>query len=137
MKIVFVRDARPSDTDQFAAWASTTPHNEIDPGVLTYKNSSCLCAYNQDGVIAYLPVQRPVHMESLAVRPGAPDHLVVQALQAFLQYLVTAAQVEGSGEVYFMGTEETVPKLALRHGFEKLPFSVYRLKIKDLGPCQQ
>lgn len=134
MKIAFVRDARPADTPLFAEWAVATPHNEIDPAVLTYRSTTCLCAYNADGPVVFMPVQRPLHMESLAVRPGAPEHEVAHALRSLLQNLVTTAQAEGRGEIYFMATEDTVPKLAHRHGFEKLPYSVYRLKIKDLEP---
>jgi hypothetical protein len=137
MKIVFVRDARPTDVTQFAEWATKTPNNEIDPAVLAYRSSNCLCAYTKDHVVLYMPVQRPLHMESLAVSPDAAEHEVAAALRALLQHLVGVAQEEGRGEIYFMGTEKTVPKLAERHGFEKLPFSVYRLKLKDLEPCQQ
>jgi len=48
------------------------------------------------------------------------------------QQFVTQAHSRGAGEIYFLGTDEGTDQLATNQIFEKLPYSVYRLKVKDL-----
>jgi N-acetylglutamate synthase-like GNAT family acetyltransferase len=131
---VFVRAARKEDREKFAEWAAKTPKNELDLDVVGYKSTSFRCAYNRDKIICFLPVQRALHMESLARNPDASDTEVAAALLALLQDTMRSAEEEGVGEIYFMGTEETVPKLAARRGFEELPYRIFRLKLKNSEP---
>jgi hypothetical protein len=129
---VFIRPARIEDKDLFTEWAMSTPGNEVDPAVLKYANTSIRCAFTREKIICFMPVQRPLHMESLAVNPEASELEVAAALRSLLQDVVTSAYAEGSGEIYFVATEETVPELATPRGFKKMPWSVYRVKLSEL-----
>ena len=128
-----MRQARPDEAATFTKWALSTPGNEIDSGVLTYKTTTARVAFDSDGPIVFQIIQRPLHMDSIAVRPGAAPHEVANALRALLQDTISTANAEGSGEVYFVGSEDTVPTIVQNQGlFEKMPYSLYRLKLKDL-----
>ena len=129
---VFVRPAKQNDRKQYCEWALATQNNGLDPTTLTYPSTVMKVAFNKDGPLVFLPLQKTVHMESLAVRPGASETEVAAALGALLQDAVSTAIQEGIGEIWFEGTEPTVPKLARKRGFEVVPYTVYRLRIADL-----
>jgi len=71
-------------------------------------------------------------MESIATRPGASKLEIAEAMKELTQQFVTQAHSRGAGEIYFLGTDEGTDQLATNQIFEKLPYSVYRLKVKDL-----
>lgn len=131
-KHVFVRPARPADKDKFVEWTLGTKNNLFDAGVLTYPNSYTRCAFNQNGPIAFIPVQRPLMLEWLAINPEADKLEVAIALRELVQDAVSQAYQQGSGEIYFLCNEPTTEKLAAANGFEKIPVSVYRMKLSDL-----
>lgn len=132
---VFVRPAKPEDWNIFQTWMIANPENGLDPDILKYNSTSIRCAFDAEGPIAFLPVQRPLHLESLAFRPGITEAQQAAVLRSFLQDVVTAAHVEQSGEIYFLASEPSVPQFAERYGFEEMPWKVYRLKIRKLeGP---
>lgn len=79
-----------------------------------------------------MPLQRPFVMESLAPRPDATKHEISAALKEFTQNAVTQAHIQGAGEILFLGTDQGTDHLAENQIFEKLPYVVYRLRIKDL-----
>jgi hypothetical protein len=129
---VFVRQAKKEDRKKYCEWALATENNGLDPTVLTYPSTVIKVAFNKDGPLVFLPLQKPIHMESLAVKPGSSESEVAAALMVLLQDVVSDAMREGVGEIWFEGTEPTVPKLAKRRGFEVVPYTVYRLRIADL-----
>jgi hypothetical protein len=71
-------------------------------------------------------------MDSLATRPGATRLEIAEALKELTQQFVTQAHIRGAGEILFMSTEEGTDHMAENQIFERLPYAVYRLKIKDL-----
>jgi N-acetylglutamate synthase-like GNAT family acetyltransferase len=80
----------------------------------------------------YIPIQQPLMMESVAVRPGADPIQAATALRELLKATVMQAHVKGAGEIYFLSNEDTIQTFAAKHAFTKLPFSVYRVKLSDL-----
>lgn len=137
MKRIQVRAVRPDDVPQMADWMTWTAHNHIDPKALEYKTTDVRVACTESGPLVYMPVQRPLHMESIGTRPKASKLEIAAALWALLQDTIARAKTEGRGEIYFLGTEKTVPKLALKHGFEEMPYKVYRYRVPPEPPCQQ
>jgi hypothetical protein len=129
---VFVRPAKASDRKLFCEWALSTRNNEIDPSVLTYKNTSIRAICNKNGPIMFAPIQRPLHLESLCINPSASIGEIAVALQTLFQDAITSAIQEGSGEIYYVATEETIPTFSKKFGFEELPWKVYRLRISDI-----
>jgi hypothetical protein len=138
---VFVRPIRPEEIKQFFQWAVATPHNDFDPAVVNYGGSSVLCAYDHAGPVVYMPTQRPLFIESIAVRPGAPAALVATALKELVQTLITHAHVQSIGELYFLcdatSAAALAGHLAANQVFERVPLELYRLKLANLEPKQE
>ena len=129
---IFVRAARPEDAQKFTDWSLETPGNEFDPAVPKYPSTFVLCAYDKDGPLAYMPVQQPFMMDSVATRPGASKMQTALALKEFTQALVTQAHIKGVGELYFLATEAGTNKMAENQLFEELPYKVFRCKVAGL-----
>jgi len=133
MKHIFVRPARPSELPQFLDWAQKTENNEFDPSVVRHPTTFTLVAFDKDGPLVYMPIQQPLMLESLAIRPGAETSDIAMAMKELIQAAVTCAYSKGAGEVYFLSTEEGTSEMAEKQaGFEKLPWAVYRVKLRDL-----
>jgi hypothetical protein len=131
--LVFVRPAKPDDTKKFVDWSLETPDNEFDPEVVKYPSTFVLCAYDKDGALAYQPIQQAFIMDSFASRPGASKPQVATAMKELFQEAVTQAHLKGVGEIYFLGTEAGTNHMTTNQEvFEKLPWSVYRVKIREL-----
>lgn len=129
---IYVRPARREDCDLFLEWSRTNPANGFDPEVAKYPSTITWCAYDRHGPVAFMPMQVPLMMESLAVRPGASKSDVAIALKELTQQFVTQAHIRGAGEIYYLGTDDGTDALAANQIFEKLPYSVYRVRVKDL-----
>lgn len=131
-KHVFVRPVRQGDLEAFVQWSHDTKDNLFDPDVVLYPSTFVLAAFDEDGVIAYAPVQQPLMLEALAIRPGASATQVAVALKELTQAVVTATYTKQSGEIYFLCKDDSTIGFALRNGYEELPWRVLRIKTKDL-----
>lgn len=129
---IWVRSARSGDGLQFAQWSLANKHNEFDSKVPLYPSSLTRCAYNEHGPVAYLPIQQPIFLESLAASPDATKEDIALALKELVQATITLAHDRGAGEIYFLGTEDGTNSLAENQLFERLPWPVYRLRLSDL-----
>jgi hypothetical protein len=133
---VFVRLAKEVDGQLYLPWAAeNADKNGFDPEVPFFSSSRTWCAFDKDGPLAYQTIQRPVMLESVAPRPGATKEQIAVALKELTQNAVTHAFSEGAGEIYYLGTDADTDAMATNQVFEKLPNSVYRLKLKDLTTC--
>lgn len=129
---VFVRPARAEEAPEFIEWSiANRAQNGFDAEVARFPTTIVLAAYDKSGVLAYMPLQSPFFMEGIALRPGLEKKDVAACLKEFTQAAVTLAHTKGVGEIYFLGTEDGTDAMATNHVFEKLPYSVYRLKVKD------
>jgi len=129
---LFVRPAQAEDSEQFLEWSRNTPNNGFDPEVARYPSTITWCVYDRFGPLAYMPMQCPLVMDSLASRPGASKSEIAAALKELTQQFVTQAHIRGAGEILFLGTEEGTDRMATNQLFEELPYKVYRLRVKDL-----
>lgn len=129
---IFVRMARPDEAKQFLDWEMQNPSNGFDAEVVRFPSTFTLCAYDRTGPLAYMPIQSPYMLESMAIRPGLNTKTVAATMKEFTQAVVTQAHAQGRGEIYFLGTDDATDKLAANQVYERLPYTVYRLKLKDL-----
>lgn len=144
MKTIWVRPERLNDRQKLVEWEAKGQNNYFDPDVLSYPATTALVAHS-DHIILYLPVQKVIMLESLAINPevgkdGKPlvtDHEVSVALKEAVINLAFEGQVNGVGEIYFMGTNEQTNKFAAKHGFEQLPWVPYRIKTFRLGETNE
>lgn len=134
-KPIFVRGAKPEETQLFFDWAKENARGEFDPEVARFKSSITWCAYDKDGPLAFQTVQRPLMLESLAPRPGATNLQIASALRELTQNAVSQASIIGAGEIYFLGSSDDTNKFATNNIFEEVPMKVFRLKLKDLTTC--
>lgn len=128
-----IRPAKPSDSEQSAEWAlAGLERNQLDPDILKYPQTVVFCAESDDGKpVAFLPAQLVVMLESLASDPTASETLRGRALYGLVKRLGEIAHALGVREMYFMGTDEQVAQLAVKYGFEELPWKAYRYRLKD------
>jgi hypothetical protein len=129
---LYCRPARPEDAEQFQEWSRVNEKNAFDPEVAAYPSTITWVVYDRFGPLAYMPMQCPLMMESIAVRPGAFKSEIAAAMKEFTQQFVTQAHIRGAGEIYFLGSDDGTNEMAGNQVFEELPYKVYRLRIKDL-----
>ncbi len=130
MKQIFVRTAEPKDSGTFAAWADQNP--SFDRKILELATTFTLCAYDDSGVMAFLPVQQPFYMEAMSFRPGASEFEKALAMKELTHALITFCHQKGAGEIYFMGSNEHTNAFAERQGFTALPWKAYRVRLSEL-----
>jgi predicted peptidase len=129
---VFVKLAQVEDKEEFAQWSAGTKDNLCDADPLTYAGTIVLKAFDKDGAIVYVPVQRPAMMEALAINPERSAVDVAVALKELTQALVTKCYMENCGEIYMFCKEESTQKFAEHQLFERLEWACYRVRLKDL-----
>lgn len=129
---IFVRPARPEDSADFLTWQTSS---NFDPAASLYPDSFTLVAFDAGGVLAFLPVQQPqipMALESIAFHPGLTDRQQASTMRELIQAAVTIGYMKGTGEILFFGDRPETNAFAEKHGFEKIPWPVYRLRLKDL-----
>jgi hypothetical protein len=130
---VFVRPAKPEDRELFIKWTmSNLARNAAEPEILAYPTTFVLCAYDSSGPLAFLPVQQPLLLDSLAFHPDADSGRVAIALRELVKACVTQAHLKGSGEIYFISDEASIQRFAQHQIFTQMPVNVYRVKLSDL-----
>ncbi len=124
-----LRFAKIDEAKQILEWLGSTPSNEFDADILGHPSLKVLASYNGIGACAYLPMQNVCMLESVAVKPGLPLELAAQAFRDLVKGAELAAHSSGQREIYFLGTEENLGRMAENHGFERLPWPIYRMKL--------
>ena len=133
-KPLFVRPIRETEARQFLDWSiANKDKSAFDPAVASYPSTLVPVAYDSDGPVAYMPIQRPFVLESLAPRPGLTDGQTASVLKEIFQFAVTKAHEQGAGEILFFATDDETVKFAERHKvFSYVPYRAYRVKISEL-----
>lgn len=129
---IFVRPARSNEAGLFIEWAKNQP--EWDAFIGLHPGTFTICAYNKEKIIAFLPVQQPYMYETFAPNPDATDLELASAMKEFTQFLISQAHLKNVAEMYFLGSNDDTDSFATNHLFEKVPMSVYRVRVSDLEP---
>lgn len=130
MKHIYVRTAEPRDAEKFAEWADQNP--AFDARALKYASTFTLCAYDDSGVVAFLPVQQPFYMEAMSFKPSLSESEKALAMKELTHALITFCHQKGAGEIYFMGSNEHTNEFARRQAFTELPWKAYRVTLHEL-----
>jgi len=124
-----VEKATSADVPEMSDWMAKLSHrNNIDTAIFGYPATDVLKASNGKGII-YMPRQRVLFLESLAINPEAQATDVALALRALLQVSEYEARILGHGEMYFLCADEETCKFAEHHGMEKVTLTLYRRKL--------
>jgi len=129
---IFVRPVRKTDTEKFVEWSIGTKNNLFDPDVVKYPSTTVRVAYNSEGPVVFVPVQRPLMLEALAINPTSGPIEVASALKALTQDAVAQCHLNGAGELYFLCRDQLTSDFAEKHGYEKINVQLYRIKLADL-----
>jgi len=131
MKQVFVRFADQKDAPQFEEWVMAAQAiNLFDPAVMDYPTTRTLVAHNGVGPLMYMPYQTALMMESLAPKPGITpieEGLALREITKAVALLASQMQIR---ESYFLCKDERVVKFASAHGYEVLPWTTMRMRLK-------
>ena len=130
MNQIFVRPYRPADLEKLVSWGSV--NKAWDSKILTYPSSFGLAAFNNTGTLGFLPVQRPLVMEAMGFHPLTTDSQKALVMKELTHALIFDAYLLGSGEIYFMGSDNGTNDFAERQGFKKLDMPMYRVRVGDL-----
>lgn len=133
-RTIWTRYAREEDFPQMIEWAAAIKDlNLADPEILKYEKVTYYAAFRQNGkILGYMPAQLTVTLESLAPNPEASEDEWVLALKSLIQAVVHDAEREGIREIYFVCKDERVVKIAKKHGFTEIPWTVLSLDVRDL-----
>jgi hypothetical protein len=132
--MIFVRPTRPEDAEKFSEWAKNTPN--LDTSVFRLPETYTLCAYDDTGVLGFIPVQTPAiastqMLESVVFRPGISDMVITGVMRELVHSVILVSYMKNAGELYFIGDHPETNKIAEKI-FEKVEYPVYRLRLKDL-----
>lgn len=130
MRNIWVDKATEADGAPAAAAFLRTEQNLLDADALLYPASVTYKASRNGEPVMYLPVQRVRMLESLGIAEGASESDVALSLRELIQVVRWEAKKDGEGELYFGCKEPRTIKFAEAHGFEEVPFKVYRMKLK-------
>jgi len=122
----------------FIKWSVANQGNAFDPEAGQYPDSFTLCAFDTKGPLALLTraaanVYRPMMAGILAVRPDSTNVEIASALKELIQACVTIGYMKGTGEMYFLGSNEDTTDSPRILCFEKLDMPIYRLRMSDLS----
>jgi hypothetical protein len=127
MKKITVRLASPDESGKIIEWA--TPHVESWDKA-SYPTMRILCAENGKP-IQYALTHCVAVLESLAPDPQATPEQLALSLKKITQSIEESALRVGIKEIIAMTgpDDEGLENLAERHGWEELPYRVWRKKI--------
>lgn len=132
--MISVRDAKESDTEKFLEYEFSTPGNLFDPASGLYPTSFTMVAENGQTPIVFLPIQTVFLLESLGINPAASNKEIAVSLRKLINAITDFAETKGIGEIGFVCAESSTEQFAIRHGFEKMPWNFYRLKVAEYRP---
>ncbi len=123
MEQLKLRFAAPQDALE---WLENVP--DFDKGIMSYPSLRMLCAYNGEPV-GYLPIHKAVMLESLALKPGIGQLEGAAAMRDLVKGAELNASSDGISEIYFIGNDKSVVDIAVKNGFEVLPWPVLRMRL--------
>ena len=130
MKNVTVRDAEPRDADNYADWLEAASDiNLVDKNVYSYPTCHTLTVEKDGDPVLMNSFQSCLVMEALAPKPWISPMTEARALKALFDGIKQIAESQGVKEVLFGCKDPRVDTFVTRHGFEKLTFPVYRIKL--------
>jgi hypothetical protein len=130
----WVRPFNKKEIPLLERWLKSTPRNLVDWRVFSYPTIKILTAIKRKMITAFLPTQVALVLESLAIRPENSATDTADALGQLVRSATLLAHEKGIREIILGIGDPSTEAFAIRHGFSKLDFPVYRLRLDDLEP---
>ena len=114
-------------------WIETSLGNQyFDADVLAHKNTTVLVASAPgEGPAGFLPIQQPLMMESLVLRPDLSYRSQALVMSRLAEYAIEECARRDAAEVYFLCHDERTERFAERHHFAKVPLPLYRFNLRE------
>lgn len=132
MKHIYVRPAREGDAKLIGLWSNGQHIRGFDPRIWSYQGSFTLCAFSGSDIIAFMPVQSPLFMETILFHPLANDLQKALAMKELTHAVITQAAALGKGEIYFLGNIKGTNEFAVRQAFKPMAWPLFRVVLADL-----
>lgn len=136
--LVALRKDEPSNLREFAR--TTRDGHLVDLDIFEHGSTFTLEAFNNEGTQGYAPVAQPLMMEHLIFRPGLSVAETGQAITRLAEHVIEEAYRRDTGDVYFLGHDESTCLFAERYGFKEVskldvPLRCYRLNLLETFGC--
>lgn len=92
--------------------------NRFDPEIFRKKQVEIWTAFDDTGIVGFIPVARCYLVESLAFKPGIDPRVEAQALQSWQRVQVNEAFKNNVADAFFVTFDETVLEFAKRYGWK-------------------
>lgn len=130
MQTVTIRTAEPKDAKNYSDWlkaASTI--NLVDYKVYEYPAINTVVVEKNGEPILMNSFHPVLMMEALAPKPGLSPMDEARALKQLFDGIKNIAAATGVKEIWFGCSDPRMDVFVQRHGFEKVSFPVYRIKV--------
>jgi hypothetical protein len=135
MQRILVREATHEEIfGKIPFWAPQTPDGDLlDQNMLKQRDTTVFAAFDETGVLAFLPVQQPLMLENLIYRPGLTLRTTALATARLGEHALEETYRRDAGEAYFLCRNVETLRFAERHGFRELPaaLTVRRLNLRE------
>jgi hypothetical protein len=132
-KPIYIRPYN-KDTDALllATWLyAGRDENLFDPGLFERKQVMIFTAFDETGVVGFIPVAVVYLVESLAFRPGLPDVTKTKALLSFQQVLVSKAAEGNVPDAFCVAQDERFLRFMERYGWRRPVAAMRNLHFAD------
>jgi hypothetical protein len=107
-------------------------HQQFDADVLDHKNTTVLVARAPgEGPAGFLPIQQPIMMESVALRPDLTQREQALVMSRLAEYAIEECCRRDAAEVYFLCHDPQTERFAQRHHFSRVPLPLYRFNLRE------
>jgi hypothetical protein len=106
--------------------------NRFDPSIFTKNQVKVFVAYDQEGIVGFIPVRLSYKLESLSWRADVSPVTQSKALLAVQQVLGCKAAENNIPDVYATTTDPTLIRFAEHYGWETVDMPVIKLKFSNL-----
>lgn len=127
--LLHVEPIAKDDPEAVSALEANHVRNEFDPAVLGYPSSLMLKVSDETKVRGYMLTQSVQMLESMALNDRMTSEEKAEAAMNLMAFALKLAHQVGQREAYFMATDPLTQRAMERIGWEKQPWSVYRLRL--------
>jgi hypothetical protein len=106
--------------------------NRFDPEIFKRDQVKIYVAFDDSGVVGFIPVVNGNQVESLAFRPGLSPITEAKALQAWQHVFVYHAFENNIPDAFFVTFDETVQEFAGRYGWKPVVVPMLNLRFANL-----
>jgi len=133
MKQVYVRLAKDEELPLMAKWLyEGRAKNRFDPQIFLKKQVRIYVAFNETGILGFIPVAAVYLVESLSFRPDVTKVEEAKSLEAFQKVLVNEAFAHNVPDAFFCTYDEDVQKFVQHYDWKPVTVPFFNLHFDDL-----